>query len=84
MGRDALIRPGFFFQLIREGEEIHQPLGKGGVRLNQKEVINMNKGHKHDFKDALWGLFWVGLIVVPVVYVILQKKKAGDFGDKDP
>jgi len=35
----------------------------------------MNKEHKGDFKDTLWGLFWVGLIVVPVVFVILQKKK---------
>jgi hypothetical protein len=44
----------------------------------------MNKGHKSDFKDTSWGLFWVGVIVVPFVYVILQKKNAGDFDDKGP
>lgn len=43
----------------------------------------MNKGHKSDLKDMLWGLFWVVVIVVPIVYVILQEKKAGDYDDKD-
>jgi hypothetical protein len=39
----------------------------------------MNKGHKSGFKDTLWGLFWVGVIVVPVACVILQKIKARDY-----
>jgi hypothetical protein len=42
----------------------------------------MNKGHKGDFEDTLWGLFWVAVIVVPIIYVILQKKKAGDYDDR--
>lgn len=42
----------------------------------------MNKGHKSGFKDTLWGLFLVGVIVVPIVYVILQKKKGADYDDK--
>ena len=42
----------------------------------------MKKEHKSNFKDILWGMFWFGWVVVPIVYVILQKKKAGDHGDK--
>jgi len=38
----------------------------------------MKKGHESNLKDTLWGLFWVGVIVVPVIYVTLQNKKARD------
>ena len=37
----------------------------------------MNKCHKSDLNNTLWGLFWVGVIVGPIIYVILQKKKTG-------
>ncbi len=49
---------------------------------HERLISNMKKEHKSNFKDVLWGMFWFGWVVVPIVYVILQKKKAGDHGDK--
>jgi hypothetical protein len=39
-------------------------------------IGNMKK-EKNDFKDMLWGMLWVGWIVVPILYVILAKEKTG-------
>ena len=35
----------------------------------------MNKRSKEDLKDLILGLFWVGMVVVPVVYSILHREK---------
>ncbi len=31
----------------------------------KKEVVSMNKKSKGDLKDLLWGLFWIGMFIVP-------------------
>ena len=35
----------------------------------------MNKSSKEGSKDLLWGLFWVGMVVVPAIYTILHREK---------
>ena len=42
----------------------------------------MNKRHISNLKDTLWGLFWVGVIVVPVISVALENKRAQDYDAK--
>ncbi len=34
----------------------------------------MDKRYKV-FKDMFWGLFWIGVVVLPMVYVMLEKKQ---------
>jgi hypothetical protein len=35
----------------------------------------MNKRSRDDLKDLLWGVFWVGTVIGPAVYVVLDRKK---------
>jgi hypothetical protein len=37
----------------------------------------MNKERKDDFKDILWGIFWIGMIIGPAIYTALAKKRDG-------
>ncbi len=45
-------------------------------------ISNMKKELKSNGKDMLWGMLWFGWVVVPVLYVTLQKKKNGDYNHK--
>ncbi len=35
----------------------------------------MNKKLNEGSKDLLWGLFWVGMVVGPIVYTFLHREK---------
>ncbi len=52
--------------------------------MTKRLIRNMRKEHKNNCKDMLWGMLWSGWVVVPILYVALQKKKAGDYDDKSP
>ncbi len=41
--------------------------------------MSMNKYFTEDLKDILWGVFWVGMVIFPVLYSILHKKKETSF-----
>ena len=45
-------------------------------------ISNMKKELKSNYKDLFWGMLWSGWVVAPILYVTLQKKKAGDYDDK--
>lgn len=49
--------------------------------MTKRLIRNLNKEHKSNCKDLLWGMLWFGWIVVPILYDILQKKKVGDYYD---
>jgi hypothetical protein len=40
-----------------------------------REVTAMNKRSQKESKDLLWGLFWVGMVVVPIVYTVLKEER---------
>jgi len=50
--------------------------------MTKRLISNMKKELKSNGKDMLWGMVWFGWVVVPVLYVTLQKKKAGEYDDK--
>jgi len=50
--------------------------------ITKRLISNVKKEHKSNIKDMLWGMLWFGWVVAPIVYGILQKKKAGYHDDK--
>jgi len=49
------------------------------LMMTKRLISNMKKEHKSNCKDMLWGMFWFGWVVVPILYITLQKKKAGGY-----
>ena len=50
--------------------------------MTKRLISNMKKELKSNYKDLFWGMLWSGWVVAPILYVTLQKKKAGDYADK--
>jgi hypothetical protein len=59
-----------------------KPMKEVVLMMTKRLISNMKKERKSHFKDMLWGMLWFGWVVVPILYGILQKKKAGDCNDK--
>jgi hypothetical protein len=59
-----------------------KPMKEVNLMMTKRLISNMKNKHKSNCKDMLWGMLWFGWIVVPILYGILQKKKAGDYDDK--
>jgi len=49
------------------------------LMMTKRVISNMKKEDKSNCKDMLWGMLWFGWVVVPILYVTLQKKKAGGY-----
>jgi hypothetical protein len=59
-----------------------KPLKEVNLMITKRLISNVKKEHKSNIKDMLWGILWFGWVVAPIVYGILQKKKAGYHDDK--
>ncbi len=59
-----------------------KPMKEVNLMMTKRLISNMKKELKSNGKDMLWGMVWFGWVVVPVLYVTLQKKKAGEYDDK--
>jgi hypothetical protein len=49
--------------------------------MTKRWISNMKKTISNS-KNMLWGMIWFGWVVVPVLYVTLQKKRTRDYDDK--
>ncbi len=45
--------------------------------MTKRLISNMKKLLKRNGKDMLWGMLWIGWVVVPVLYLTLQKETSG-------
>jgi len=59
-----------------------KPMKEVNLMMTKGLISNMKKELKSNGKDMLWGMVWFGWVVVPFLYVTLQKKKAGEYDDK--
>ena len=59
-----------------------KPLKEVNLMMTKRLISNMKKELKSNYKDMFWGMLWSGWVVAPILYVTLQKKKAGDYADK--
>ena len=59
-----------------------KPMKEVDLMVTKRLISNMKKELKSNYKDLLWGMLWSGWVVAPILYVTLQKKKAGDYADK--
>ncbi len=55
---------------------------EANLLATKRLISNMKKELKSNGSDMLWGMLWFGWVVVPVLYVTLQKKKTGDYDHK--